>query len=82
MRHYEDLNRTLKFEHLTWRLPNGNLWVGTGSEAPKGAELLGVNYPRGATLGGSSIVNAGAVFLPSASDWDYIVNITGDNSWK
>ena len=82
VRHYDDINRTLKFDHLTWRLPNGNLWVGPGGKEPKGAQLLGVNYPRGATLGGSSIINAGAVFLPSDSDWDYVKNITGDKSWR
>ena len=82
VRHYDDLDRTLKYEHLVWRLPNGDLWVGPGGKQPKGAEMLGVNYPRGATLGGSSIVNAGAVFLPSESDWNYIANITGDNSWR
>ena len=82
VRHYDDLERTLKYDHLVWRLPNGNLWVGRGGTQPKGAEMLGVNYPRGATLGGSSIINAGAVFLPSDSDWNYVVNITGDNSWR
>ena len=82
VKHYDDLERTLKFEHLVWRLPNGNLWVGPGGQQPKGAELLGVHYPRGATLGGSSIINAGAVFLPSDSDWDHIANITGDDSWR
>ncbi len=82
VRHYSDLKRTLKFEHLVWRLPNGDRWVGPGGKEPKGAKLLGVHYPRGATLGGSSIVNAGAVFLPSNSDWDYIVGQTGDDSWR
>lgn len=82
VRHYDDLERTKKFEHLVWRLPNGNLWVGPASSAPQGAEILGVNYPRGATLGGSSIINAGAVFLPSDGDWNYVRDITGDKSWE
>jgi choline dehydrogenase len=81
VKHYDDLNKTLQFEHLVWKLPNGDLWVGPGGTQPAGATVLGVNYPRGATLGGSSVINAGAVFLPSDADWDYIKNVTGDASW-
>jgi choline dehydrogenase len=82
VRHYDDDEEMKKFAHLTWKLPSGDMWVGPGSAAPKGAKMLGVHYPRGATLGGSSIINAGAVFLPSNSDWNYILNITGDKSWE
>lgn len=57
VRHYSDLNRTLAYEHLVWRLTDGNLWVGPGNTAPEGAVMLGVEYPRGATLGGSSVIN-------------------------
>jgi choline dehydrogenase len=80
--HYDEMKENLKFQHLTWRLPNGDLWVGPGSAAPKGAEVLGVHYPRGATLGGSTIINAGAVFLPGDGDWDFVAGITGDDSWR
>ncbi|KAK7178223.1 choline dehydrogenase [Paraphaeosphaeria sporulosa] len=82
VRHYDDIELTKQYQHLTWRLPNGDLWVGPGSSAPAGAEMLGVQYPRGATLGGSSIVNAGLTVLPSDSDWEYIKNITSDASWN
>lgn len=82
VKHYDDLNRTLQFEHLVWKLPNDELWVGPGGSQPAGATVLGVNYPRGATLGGSSIINAGAVFLPSDADWDYVKGLTGDASWE
>ncbi|KAH7369373.1 choline dehydrogenase [Plectosphaerella cucumerina] len=82
VRHYDDLEQTKKFQHLVWRLPDGSQWVGPGGTEPQGAELLGVQYPRGATLGGSSIINAGAVLLPSDSDWDYIKQITGDETWS
>jgi choline dehydrogenase len=82
VRHYDDLEQTKKFQHLVWRLPDGSQWVGPGGTEPQGAELLGVQYPRGATLGGSSIINAGAVLLPSDSDWDYIKQITGDETWR
>ncbi|KAH9203884.1 hypothetical protein DL95DRAFT_499884 [Leptodontidium sp. 2 PMI_412] len=81
VRHYDDLEVEKKYLHLVWRLVNGDLWVGPATAAPAGAEMLGVQYPRGATLGGSSIVNAGLTLLPANSDWDYIKNITGDASW-
>ncbi|CAJ0555480.1 Ff.00g055450.m01.CDS01 [Fusarium sp. VM40] len=82
VRHYDDEELTKQYQHLVWRLPNGDLWVGPGSNAPSGAEIVGVQYPRGATLGGSSIVNSGLTVLPSDSDWDYIKKITGDSSWN
>ncbi|GJC97842.1 choline dehydrogenase [Colletotrichum higginsianum] len=82
VRHYDDDELTKKYQHLTWRLPNGNLWVGPGSSAPAGAEIVGIQYPRGATLGGSSIVNSALTVLPANSDWDYIKNLTGDDSWN
>ncbi|KAI8667145.1 hypothetical protein NCS56_00849800 [Fusarium sp. Ph1] len=82
VRHYDDDELTKQYQHLVWRLPNGDLWVGPGSTAPSGAEMVGVQYPRGATLGGSSIVNAGLTVLPSDSDWEYIEKLTGDASWN
>ncbi|KAH6629493.1 hypothetical protein C7974DRAFT_359296 [Boeremia exigua] len=82
VRHYDDDELTKKKQHLVWKLTNGELWVGPGSSAPAGAEILGVQYPRGATLGGSSIVNSGLTVLPSDSDWDLIKDVTGDDSWN
>ncbi|KAL5591117.1 hypothetical protein FOBRF1_014674 [Fusarium oxysporum] len=81
-RHYDDDELEKKNQHLVWTLPTGDKWVGPGSEAPDGAEMLGVQYPRGATLGGSSVVNAGLTVLPSDSDWEHIREITGDASWN
>ena len=80
VRHYSDLNRTLQHHYLTWRLSDGSYWV--GQNPPAGATLLGVYYPRGATLGGSAIINALATFLPSESDWQNIVDLTGDGAWR
>ncbi|KAK3360383.1 hypothetical protein B0T25DRAFT_447483 [Lasiosphaeria hispida] len=73
---------TLKSNHLTWKRADGSLWVGNGSAAPADAKLLGVNYPRGATLGGSSVINAAGAVLPSRSDWNIVGRITGDRSWS
>ncbi|KAI0384668.1 GMC oxidoreductase [Hypomontagnella monticulosa] len=73
--------RNNKYSHLTWKTPEGRYWVGqTG--APAGSTLLGVYYPRGATLGGSSMINAMCTWLPSDSDWNYVYELTGDETWK
>ncbi len=42
----------------------------------------GIFYPRGATVGGSTINNAMITVLPHESDFDYIASITGDVSWS
>ncbi|KAL1837851.1 hypothetical protein VTJ49DRAFT_3324 [Mycothermus thermophilus] len=82
VRQHDDEAVELKNAHLTWRKPDGGLWAGKASDAPAGSTLLGVNYPRGATLGGSAVVNAGVAVLPPSSDWDYIAQLTGDVSWN
>ncbi|KAK8062825.1 hypothetical protein PG997_014922 [Apiospora hydei] len=78
----DDQEQELQYNHLTWTLPNGSYWVGSGARAPEDARLDGVYYPRGATLGGSAIVNAMGTFLPNDADWDYVADITADDSWS
>ncbi|KAK3322997.1 hypothetical protein B0H66DRAFT_581859 [Apodospora peruviana] len=70
-----------KYSHLTWKTKEGRYWVGQDG-APAGSTLLGVYYPRGSTLGGSSMINAMVCWLPSESDWNYHANVTGDASWR
>lgn len=41
----------------------------------------GILYPRGATLGGSAQVNAMNFAWAPDNEWDYIANLTGDESW-
>ncbi|KAM7205169.1 putative GMC oxidoreductase [Naviculisporaceae sp. PSN 640] len=82
VRHFEDNATQLRNNHLTWQRADGSLWVGNGSAAPADATLLGIYYPRGATLGGGSVINAGATVLPSRSYWDGIGTLTGDSSWN
>ncbi|KAK4209903.1 putative GMC oxidoreductase [Rhypophila decipiens] len=82
VRHFADDATQLRTNHLTWQRADGSLWVGNGSAAPADATLLGIYYPRGATLGGSSVINAGATILPSRSYWDSIGRLTGDRSWN
>jgi choline dehydrogenase len=82
VQHYPDGDeRNNLYSHLTWMTPQGRYWVGQKG-APAGSKLLGVYYPRGATLGGSSMINAMATWLPSDSDWNHVVDLTGDESWR
>ncbi|KAF2635654.1 alcohol oxidase [Massarina eburnea CBS 473.64] len=83
VKHYADEKRTMMHNHLVWKTTTGRYWVGAGSDTPpSGSEFLGVYYPRGATVGGSSMINAMCTWLPPDSDWDYIQNLTGDASWN
>lgn len=72
--------RVLQHNHIVWRRPDGSFYV--GREPPEGSTLLGLHYPRGKTLGGSSTVNAMAAVLPSDSDWQHVVDVTGDETWS
>ncbi|KAK4202127.1 hypothetical protein QBC40DRAFT_322355 [Triangularia verruculosa] len=82
VKHYPEGDpRDNKYSHLTWRTREGRYWVGQ-SGAPAGSTLLGVYYPRGSTLGGSSMINAMVTWLPSDSDWNFHANVTGDDSWR
>jgi choline dehydrogenase len=42
----------------------------------------GVLYPRAGTLGGCTAHHAMITLYPHNSDWDYIADITGDDSWR
>ncbi|KAM0722724.1 hypothetical protein Q7P37_002165 [Cladosporium fusiforme] len=68
--------RDLKY---TYTLPNGSYHV--GPNPPPDAEPAGIYYPRGATLGGSAQVNAMNFAWSPDREWDYIANLTGDDSW-
>jgi choline dehydrogenase len=41
----------------------------------------GVWYPRAGTLGGCTAHNAMITVIPQDSDWNYIAEVTGDDSW-
>ncbi|KAK4220547.1 oxygen-dependent choline dehydrogenase [Podospora fimiseda] len=82
VKHHTDDAVEERYRLLTWTLPDGQFWIGPKAEAPEGATLKGVWYPRGATLGGSAIVNAMASVLPNDADWDKIAELSGDSSWS
>ncbi|OTB03262.1 hypothetical protein M426DRAFT_181772 [Hypoxylon sp. CI-4A] len=80
VKHSDDPDRELKYKHMTWRTTNGSFYVGL--DPPEGAEQLGIYYPRAATLGGCAMHNAAVLYLPSDDNWNYIADITGDDSWR
>ncbi len=42
----------------------------------------GIFYPRATGLGGCTIHNAMITMYPNNSDWEDLVNVTGDESWN
>jgi choline dehydrogenase len=45
-------------------------------------EAGGVLYPRAGVLGGCTAHNAMILVYPHNEDWDYIADLTGDESWR
>ena len=77
VRHYEDLERQKKDTKMTYRNPDGSLYVGL--YPPEGAEPLGILYPRTGALGGCSEHHALITTFPWRADWSYIQQLTGDD---
>ncbi|RYP20471.1 hypothetical protein DL765_002770 [Monosporascus sp. GIB2] len=75
-------NQSRLFQHnlLVWRRTDSSFYVGL--QPPPGAIPLGIYYPRGGTLGGSAALNAMNTLLPSDSDWQNIIDLTGDATWN
>ncbi|KAL2140777.1 hypothetical protein VTI28DRAFT_3252 [Corynascus sepedonium] len=80
VKHSDDPEQDLKFEHTTWDTGDGTFYVGL--DPPEGAKLLGIQYPRAAVLGGCAMHNAGVCSMPADDDWNIIVEKTGDTSWS
>lgn len=78
--HYPSLEDQRKDSKMTWRTADGELYVGT--DPPSDAEPLGVLYPRSGTLGGCAAHNAMVTVYPHESDWENLVQVTGDESWS
>ncbi|KAK7229417.1 hypothetical protein V2G26_001587 [Clonostachys chloroleuca] len=79
--HYRN-NETQAYRdpHYTYLTSNGSYHI--GPNPPEGAEPLGIVYPRGATVGGSTQVNAMNLGPPPDHEWDYIAEVTGDSSFE
>ncbi|TRX91714.1 hypothetical protein FHL15_007496 [Xylaria flabelliformis] len=78
--HYQNDTQARRDWKFTYRLNNGSLYYGL--DPPDDAEPLGIFYPRGASVGGSSQANAMNFILPPDNNWEYIAELTGDDSWR
>ena len=50
VKHYADKTQAARDPKMTWRTPDGAIFVGT--DPPSGSKQLGIYYPRSGTLGG------------------------------
>ncbi|KAF2263880.1 alcohol oxidase [Lojkania enalia] len=80
VKHSDDEAREARFKHRTWRKTDGSFYVGL--DPPAGAKPLGIYYPRAGTLGGCAMHNGCLTMNPDDLDWNYIADITGDDSWS
>lgn len=80
VRHYADDARQARDFKTTYQTPNGKEY--TGLSPPKGSKIKGTLYPRAAALGGCSAHNALLTIYPYESDFDYIAELTGDETWS
>lgn len=79
IRHYGDDEEQRKDVKLTYSCPDGDY---TGPSPPEGCEIKGVLYPRAGTLGGCTAHNALINVYPHESDFQQLVDLTGDESWS
>jgi choline dehydrogenase len=79
VQHYQDFEAARRDPKYTYIQTNGSYYVGL--DPPEGAKPAGLYYPRGSTLGGSAQVNAMNFIWSPDNEWDYIANLTGDETW-
>lgn len=79
VRHYADEKRQARDYKTSYETPDGGLY--TGLNPPAGSKMKGTLYPRTQTLGGCTAHNALVTIYPHRSDFDYIAQLTGDDSW-
>jgi len=80
VKHYQNPEEAKQDSKMTWVTPQGKEYI--GKSPPTGSTMKGILYPRTGTLGGCTAHNAMVAVYPHASDWQHIVNITGDKSWE
>ncbi|OJD30157.1 glucose-methanol-choline oxidoreductase [Diplodia corticola] len=80
VRHYDDDARQARDSKCTYDTPDGGLYAGL--DPPEGSTMKGILYPRAGTLGGCGSHNAMVTIYPHEQDWEYLVNLTGDDSWS
>ncbi|KAF9873032.1 GMC oxidoreductase [Colletotrichum karsti] len=80
VRHYADDERQARDFKTSYETPDGSEY--TGLSPPEGSKMKGTLYPRAASLGGCTAHNALIAVYPHNSDFEYIANLTGDDSWS
>lgn len=80
VRHYSDDATQARDSKTTYNTPEGEMYIGL--DPPEGSEMKGILYPRAGTLGGCGSHNAMVMVYPHRSDWDYIAEVTGNDSWS
>ncbi|KAF2994539.1 hypothetical protein E8E13_003712 [Curvularia kusanoi] len=79
VKHYADEERQARDFKTSYTTPDGGEY--TGLSPPAGSVQKGTLYPRTGTLGGCTAHNALIAVYPHQSDFEYIQNLTGDDSW-
>lgn len=82
--HYKNEARQKRDPKFTYEVGPYQYHVQGYSEGPvpQGAREKGILYPRAQGLGGCVTHNALIWITPHASDWQTIVELTGDDSWN
>jgi choline dehydrogenase len=80
VRHYADDEQQARDWKTSYDTPDGDVY--TGLDPPEGSVMKGTLYPRTGTLGGCTAHNALIAVYPHQSDFEYIANLTGDDSWS
>jgi choline dehydrogenase len=80
VRHYSDDVQQEKDFKLVYNTPSGGQY--TGLTPPPGSSIKGILYPRSATLGGCTAHNALVTIYPDRDDFQYLADLTGDDSWS
>ncbi|PWY74528.1 choline dehydrogenase [Aspergillus sclerotioniger CBS 115572] len=80
VRHYADDTRQALDHKTTYITPTGDEYVGVNP--PPGSIMKGILYPRTNALGGCTAHNALVAIYPHRSDFEYLANLTGDDSWS
>ncbi|KAH7324271.1 choline dehydrogenase [Stachybotrys elegans] len=78
VRHYADEERQARDFKTSYDTPNGEY---TGLNPPEDAVMKGTLYPRTQALGGCTAHNALITVYPHRSDFEYLAELTGDDSW-
>jgi len=80
VRHYADDARQARDWKTSYDTPSGDIY--TGLDPPAGSTMKGVLYPRAGALGGCAAHNAMVFVYPHQSDFEHLVELTGDASWS